>query len=403
MRFLPALLRKSVRRGLLTLNGPNGFSETFGTADETNPVTIRITDKSLDWKLPLNPELKAAEAYMDGTLEVTEGNVYDFLLIFYRNRSQFDLSVGQVFWRTLARRMKRLQQHNSITSSRANVKHHYDLKDELFEMFLDDDLQYSCAYYPTGKETLEEAQTAKKQHIIKKLNLQDGQTVLEIGSGWGGLAIDIAKTANVTVKGITLSDNQCRVANERAKSAGVADRVRFEVQDYRHETEKFDRVVSIAMLDHVGAHLLDEYFRQVRNLLGPKGLALVHSISTKSPPGVTGPFIRKYIFPNGYSPSMSEIVSSVELTGLWVLDIEVWRRHYGHTLREWRRRFMANRAEAVEMYDEKFARMWEFYLAACEGVFMEGSANVVQIQIARDAEAAPLTRQYLYTQEQDHQ
>ncbi|MEM7300209.1 MAG: cyclopropane-fatty-acyl-phospholipid synthase family protein [Pseudomonadota bacterium] len=396
MRFLPRLLKRAIKNGELTLIEPGGKQHVFGSKDESNPVTVRVNDASLDWKLPLNPELKGAEAYMDGTLELIEGDVYDLLLLFYRNRTQFDHSAGQIFWRGVARSLKRFQQHNSITSARAHVKHHYDLKDELFELFLDADKQYSCAYFPTGNETLEEAQEAKKQHIIRKLNLKDGMSVLEIGSGWGGLALDIAASANVTIKSVTLSENQARIANQRAEAAGMADRVKFVIQDYREVTEKFDRVVSIAMLEQVGAPHLKDYFIQMRNLLGPEGVALVHSISTKSPPGVTGPFIRKYIFPNGYSPALSEIVAAIEPTGLWVLDVEVWRQHYGHTLREWRNRFTARRDEAVAMYDERFARMWEFYLAACEGVFMHGSSNVVQIQMGRKSDGVPLTRDYLY-------
>lgn len=376
--------------------GPNGFRETFGTPDGTNEVVIKINDTRLDWKIPLNPELHAAEAYMDGTLEVVEGDVYEFLTVFYRNRRQFDRTAGQVFWQGISRNLRRLQQHNSLTTARAHVKHHYDLKDELFDLFLDDDKQYSCAYFPTGDESLEEAQTAKRNHIINKLHLKDGQSVLDIGCGWGGLALDIAARADVDVTGVTLSDNQARIANQRAKDAGVSNRVRFIVKDYREIEKTFDKVVSVGMLEHVGARNLKEYFFNVRNRLAPNGVALVHSISTKSPPGITGPFIRKYIFPGGYSPALSEIVAAVELSGLWILDVEVWRRHYGYTLREWRKRFDENRDEAVAMYDEKFARMWEFYLAACEGVFMHGSSNVVQLQLGREADGVPLTRDYLY-------
>ena len=381
------------------MEGPKGYRETFGESDGSDEVVIKINDPALDWKIPLNPELHAAEAYMDGTLEVVQGDVYDFLTVFYRNRRQFDRTPGQVFWQGLSRKLRRFQQHNSITSARAHVKHHYDLKDELFELFLDEDKQYSCAYFKTGNETLEEAQTAKRRHIINKLNLKDGQSVLEIGCGWGGLALDIASRANVKVTGVTLSENQARIANQRAKDAGVDDRVKFILKDYRDVEEVYDRVVSVAMLEQVGAYNLKEYFFNIRNRLAPNGVAMVHSISTKSPPGITGPFIRKYIFPNGYSPALSEIVAAVELSGLWTLDVEVWRRHYGYTLREWRNRFDANRDQAVAMYDEKFARMWEFYLAACEGVFMHGSSNVVHLQLGREADGVPLTRDYLYNQD----
>jgi len=399
MRFLPGLLRKAIKNGRLTLLGPIGFEETFGTDDGSTPVTIRISKPSLDWKLPLNPELRFAESYMDGDLEIVEGDVYDLLVLFYRNRKQFDLSPGQIFWRGVARRLKRLQQHNSLSLSRTHVKHHYDLTDELFDLFLDADKQYSCAYFPDGDETLEEAQAKKRRHIVRKLNLEDGQRVLDIGCGWGGLALEIAAAADVEVVGITLSENQARIANERAEKAGVRDRVSFRIEDYRELGEKFDRIVSVGMLEHVGARHLREYFMAVRDALAPEGVALVHSISTKSPPGVTGPFIRKYIFPGGYSPALSEISAAIELTGLWVLDIEVWRKHYGYTIREWRKRFAARRAEAVALYDERFARMWEFYLAATEGVFFYGSSNVLQIQLGRERDGVPISRDYLYREE----
>lgn len=396
MFFLPRLLKKAIKSGTLNLVTPDDQRMMFGTPDGTDPVTIKVHDKSLDWKIAFNPELKTAEAYMDGALTLEEGGIYDLLTLFYRNRSHFDRSANMIFWQGVARSLRRFHQHNPISKSRANVKHHYDLKDELFELFLDEDRQYSCAYFPTGKETLEEAQLAKKNHIIRKLDLKPGQKVLDIGCGWGGMALQIAATEDVFVKGITLSENQARVARQRAEEAGVADRVSFEICDYRELNEKFDRIVSVGMLEHVGAPHLKEYFLALRSMLGPDGVALVHSISSKSPPGVTGPFIRKYIFPNGYSPALSEIVAAIEPTGLWVLDVEVWRKHYGFTLNEWRKRFMARREEAVEMYDERFARMWEFYLAASEGVFMHGSSCVVQLQIGRQRDGVPLSRDYIY-------
>lgn len=395
MRFLPLLLRKAVRKGRLTVIGPSNEVETFGDREPGPSSTIRIHDPSYDWKIATNPELKAAEAYMDGALTVEEGDIHGFLEVFYANKRNFDLSAGQTFWRTLARRAKRLHQHNPVARSRANVHHHYDLGDDLFRLFLDADAQYSCAYFPCGDETLEEAQAAKKRHIAAKLDLSAGQRVLDIGCGWGGLALYLARIADVQVLGVTLSTDQARVATARAAAMGLSDRVRFEVRDYREIAERFDRIVSVGMLEHVGAHHLSGYFRTVRDRLEPNGVALIHSISTKSPPGVTGPFIRKYIFPGGYSPSLSEITAAVELSGLWIFDVEVWRKHYGYTLREWRRRFEANRAEAVALYDERFARMWELYLAACEHVFIHGSSTVVQLQIGRERDGVPISRDYI--------
>ena len=289
MRILPGLLRKAIKKGSLTLVSPDGSRETFGEPGRPADVVVRINDASLDWKIPLNPELKAAEAYMDGTLEILEGDVYDFLTAFYINRKQFDHTPGQIFWSSLSRRLKRFQQNNSLARASAHVKHHYDLKDELFDLFLDEEKQYSCAYFRTGEETLDEAQMAKIKHIARKLNLKDGQTVLEIGSGWGGMALYLASIADVKITGITLSENQARLSNQRAKEAGVSDRVSFEICDYREVKDTYDRVISVAMLEQVGAPFLKEYFYNLRNLLAPNGVAFVHSISTKSPPGITGP------------------------------------------------------------------------------------------------------------------
>ncbi len=402
MRFLPYLLRKAVRKGRLTLIGPSGESWTFGGVEPGPEATFRVNDPAFDWKIFSNPELKAAEAYMDGALTMEEGEVYDLLEVFFANKRNFDVTASQAFWRGIARKAKRLHQHNPVARATANVKHHYDLGDDLFALFLDADAQYSCAYFPRGDETLEEAQAAKKRHIAAKLALSEGQRVLDIGCGWGGLALYLARVAGVEVTGVTLSEDQARVARRRAEEMGLSDRVRFEVRDYREITETFDRVVSVGMLEHVGAHHLAPYFMAVRDRLAPNGVALVHSISTKAPPGVTGPFIRKYIFPGGYSPALSEVSGAIELSGLWVLDIEVWRKHYGFTLRQWRRRFAASRPEAVRLYDERFARMWEFYLAACELVFLYGSSNVLQVQLGRERDGVPLSRDYIAEREAEY-
>jgi cyclopropane-fatty-acyl-phospholipid synthase len=260
-------------------------------------------------------------------------------------------------------------------------------------------MQYSCAYFPDGTETIEEAQTLKKRHLAAKLCLKDGHRLLDIGCGWGGLALYLAHVADIEVVGVTLSERQLAVARRRAEILGVSDRVRFELIDYREVTETFDRVVSVGMLEHVGAPYLPAYFLNVRDRLGPDGLALIHSISTKSPPGVTGPFLRKYIFPGGYSPALSETVAAIEPTGLWLLDCEIWRCHYGYTLAQWRDRFLANRDKAVEVMDERFCRMWELYLSIAECVFMQGSSNVFQLQLARERDAAPITRNYIEAEE----
>ncbi|RMH46174.1 MAG: class I SAM-dependent methyltransferase [Alphaproteobacteria bacterium] len=395
MRLLPRMLERAIRRGRLTLHAPNGARHEFEGAEPGPHVTIRITDPSLDWKIPLNPELRAAEAYMDGTLRIEDGDAYALLELVFLNKRQFDMTPAQVFWNSLARGFRRWLQYNPVSRARRNAGHHYDTGNAFYRMWLDADMQYSCAYFPTGEETLEEAQILKKRHIAAKMGLKPGQKVLDIGCGWGGMALYLASVADVEVTGITLSEQQLAVAQARARAAGLEDRVRFELRDYRQLGETFDRVVSVGMLEHVGITHLGEYFMKVRDVLKPDGVALIHSISGKSPPGVTGPFLRKYIFPGGYAPSVSETMLCVERSGLWLLDMEILRVHYALTLRHWRDRFMARRDEVVRMYDERFARMWEFYLAACECAFRYGSSHVFQMQLARERDAMPLTRDYI--------
>lgn len=394
MRFLPKIFRAAVKKGRLELLGPNGFREVYGDGGAPD-VAIRITDPSFDWKIFLNPELKATEAYMDGGLVMERGTVHDFISLFFVNKKHFDLTPSQIFWRGIARKFRRLLQHNSVARARGNAAHHYDLGNDFYRLWLDEDMQYSCGYWEDGVETLEQAQVAKKRHIAAKLALKPGQRVLDIGCGWGGMALYLASVADVEVVGVTLAEEQLAVAKRRAEILGLSNRVEFRLQDYREVTEKFDRVVSVGMLEHVGAHLLTEYFLNVRNRLGPDGVALIHSISTKSPPGVTGPFLRKYIFPGGYSPTLSETFGAIEKSGLWTLDTEIWRVHYAKTLEEWRHRFDAVRWNAVEMYDERFAKMWEVYLSACECAFAYGSSMVFQVQLGRERDGVPLTRDYL--------
>ncbi|MEM7424004.1 MAG: cyclopropane-fatty-acyl-phospholipid synthase family protein, partial [Pseudomonadota bacterium] len=395
MRFLPRLLKAAVKAGRVDLSGPNGFQTVIGGDAPGPTVGLHVTDPALDWKIALNPELKAAEAYMTGGIEISHGSIHDLVSLFFHNKRHFDLTPGQIFWRGLARRFRRSMQHNPIARARRNAAHHYDLGNDFYRLWLDPDMQYSCAFWEEGVETLEEAQRAKKRHIAAKLNLSPGMRVLDIGCGWGGMALYLASVEDVHVTGVTLAQEQLSVAQARAEYLGLSGRVTFRLQDYRDVTETFDRVVSVGMLEHVGAHHLTEYFLNVRDRLGPDGVALIHSISSKAPPGVTGPFIRKYIFPGGYSPSLSETFEAIEKSGLWPLDNEIWRVHYAKTLAEWRRRFMAVRPRAVDLYDEKFARMWEVYLSACECVFSHGASLVCQIQLGRERDAVPLDRLYL--------
>jgi len=399
MLSLYGLLDKAIQKGRLTMTDANGVVHNFGGKEPGPEAAIRFTSKAAEWKIFLNPELKAAEAYMDGELVVDSGSIHDLIKVFYANKRHFDLTPSQIFWRNLSRKVRRFQQNNVLSRSRANVKAHYDIGEELYKLFLDRDMQYSCAYFPDGTETIEQAQTLKKRHIAAKLNLKDGQKVLDIGCGWGGLALYLAHVADVEVLGVTLSERQLAVARRRAEILGVSDRVKFELIDYREVEGQFDRVVSVGMLEHVGAQYLLPYFLTVRDRLSADGVALIHSISTKAPPGVTGPFIRKYIFPGGYAPSLSETVEAIEPTGLWLLDCEIWRCHYGYTLQHWRERFLANREAAAAIMDERFCRMWELYLSIAECVFLQGSSNVFQLQIGRERDLVPITRDYIGEEE----
>ncbi len=395
MLLLPRLLRRVIRQGELVLIDPGGERHAIRGPIPGPRVTLRFTDRTLDWKVAANPELRAAEAYMAGTLVIEDGGPYELLELIFLNKPHLDRSATQVFWNGVSRGLRRFMQYNPVARARRNAGHHYNTGNVFYRMWLDPDMQYSCGYFPHGTETLDEAQVLKKRHIAAKMGLQAGQRVLDIGCGWGGMALYLAAVADVEVVGVTLSEEQLGIARARAAAAGLSDQVRFELRDYRQVTEVFDRVVSVGMLEHVGITHLDEYFREVRNRLKPDGVALIHTISGKSPPGITGPFLRKYIFPGGYAPSVSEAMLSVERSGLWLLDAEVWRVHYAPTLRAWRERFMARRDEVVAMYDERFARMWEFYLAACECSFRLGSSHVVQFQLARERDAMPLHRDYI--------
>lgn len=399
MLSLYGFLDKAIRKGRLTMTDAKGAVHVFGGREPGPEAAIRFTSKSAEWKILLNPELHAAEAYMDGGMVMDSGDIHDLVKVIYANKRQFDLSPGQIFWDGLSRKVRRFQQNNVLSRARANAKAHYDIGEDLYRLFLDRDMQYSCAYFPEGTETIETAQTLKKRHLAAKLCLKDGQRLLDIGCGWGGLGLYLAHVADIEVVGVTLSERQLAVARRRAEILGVSDRVRFELTDYREVTETFDRVVSVGMLEHVGAPHLPSYFLNVRDRLGSDGLALIHSISSKSPPGATGPFIRKYIFPGGYAPSLSETVAAIEPTGLWLLDCEIWRCHYGYTLAQWRERFRANRDKAAKIMDERFCRMWELYLSIAECVFLQGSSNVFQLQLGRERDVAPITRGYIEAEE----
>lgn len=400
MLLLRSLLHRIIRKGTLTVVSPDGRSYDFGNG--TPSVTIRIIDPTTVRRLFLNPGLALGEAYMDGALLVEDGTIYDLLDLCLAN-----LGWGGGHWmqraRTIGRRLgRRLVQHNSVSVARANVAHHYDLSDTLYDLFLDADRQYSCAYFTSPNDTLEHAQEQKKRHIAAKLLLRPGQRILDIGSGWGGLALHLARVADVDVTGVTLSTEQHRYASRRADEADLKDRVRFLLRDYRHVNRHYDRVVSVGMFEHVGVGHYREYFEKVSDLLAEDGLALIHTIGRADGAGAANAWIHKYIFPGGYTPALSEIVPAIERAGLHITDIEVLRLHYAETLKAWRQRFMANRDRVAAIYDERFCRMWEFYLAACEAAFRHAGLIVFQIQLSKRIDSVPLTRDYISDWERRH-
>lgn len=394
--IVDGLLRSIVRKGHLTVIDSRGRKSGFGDPSSDLHATIRIHDKSLPWELAVNPSLALGEAYMEERLTIESGTLRDFLEIVTSNIQALDEHPLQKARARLSRlRPKALRRRNHQRRARANAAHHYDLSGTLYNLFLDADRQYSCAYFPTGKEMLEEAQAAKKRHLAAKLLLRAGDNVLDIGCGWGGLALELAEASGASVKGVTLSTEQLGVARERAKKARLDRQVSFELQDYRDVEEQFDRIISVGMFEHVGPAHFDQFFAAVARMLKPDGVAVIHSIGRRSPPGGADPWISKYIFPGGYIPAVSEVMAAVEKSGLWATDIEILRVHYAETLRHWHERFQANRHIARDIYDERFCRMWEFYLAACEMLFRQGDLMVFQIQLAHERDAVPLTRDYI--------
>jgi cyclopropane-fatty-acyl-phospholipid synthase len=400
MFLLDKLLKRVLRYGSLTVIDAAGRSHTFGDSSEPH-VTIRLKDRALHHKLFTNPELNAGEAYMDGTLVVEQGSLRDFLTLFADNRIAMRKHPVQQLVRGGMKKLKRWRGVNTVQASRVNVRHHYDLSNDFYKLWLDSDMHYSCAYFRSPDDTLEQAQQNKLRHIAAKLDLKPGQRVLDIGCGWGGNALYLAKVADVEVVGITLSTEQHRLATQRARERGLDNRVRFELMDYREVKGPFDRIVSIGMFEHVGVAQFETYFGKIRELLTPDGVALVHSIGRKGGPGQTGAWIRRYIFPGGYSPALSETLTAVERAGLWVTDIEILRLHYAKTLREWERRFQLHRSDIAASKDERFCRMWEFYLIASELAFSHGKHMNFQIQLTKSVHAVPLTRDYMLDAERD--
>ncbi|MDB5692063.1 MAG: hypothetical protein JWO81_1126 [Alphaproteobacteria bacterium] len=396
MALLDRLFRSLIRAGPLTIVGVDGRRRAYGApAADLKPVTIRLSGRGTEARILRNPALGFGEAYMDGRLTIEDGDIRDLLELVARNLAWEDDETARALrWRP--RRLGALlDAWNWKRRARRNVAHHYDLSADFFRLFLDPDLQYSCAYFADPAMTLDAAQAAKKAHIAAKLRLAPGQRLLDIGCGWGGLALFLARSADVRVHGITLSEEQLRIARARAETEGLAGRVTFALADYREVEGQYDRIVSVGMFEHVGPPHYGAFFRKCRSLLTPDGLMLLHTIARADGPAATDPFLAKYIFPGGYIPALSQIAPAVERSRLWLTDLEVLRLHYARTLACWYERTVAAGDEIVRLYDPRFLRMWLFYLAGGIAAFRHDAFAVFQLQLARRRDAEPPTRDYI--------
>jgi cyclopropane-fatty-acyl-phospholipid synthase len=403
MALIDLFLAARVKRGQLTVHHADGKSRTFGTADPAFPtVAIRFTDRGAASSILRDPGLGAGEAYMRGRLIVEQGDVRDLVNLLTANdpwEAGANALAAAPSRRAIQAVTHRLDRINMARRSKRNVAHHYDLSDRLYDLFLDSDRQYSCAYFTDPANSLEQAQDDKKAHIAAKLALAPGMKVLDIGCGWGGMALYLHRKTGAEVLGVTLSEEQLKVAQRRAEEAGVADKVRFELIDYRHVTGQFDRIVSVGMFEHVGPAHYTTFFRQCRDLLTPDGVMLLHTIGRAGGPGVTDKWTTKYIFPGGYNPALSEIVAANEGLRMILTDVEVLRLHYSYTLDHWYDRTVAERDAIVALYDEDFYRMWQFYLAGAAAAFRFGGMVNYQLQFARNRHVLPITRDYMFEEE----
>jgi len=395
-RLLRFFLGQYIRRGAITFTTAHGLQ--FDCGDGTgDPIAVRFLTASAQRRLLFDPELALGELYMDGLMVMERGSIADLLAICL---SQPDMAPRWAKLQWWLRRLARpIQQFNPRKRSRHNVAHHYDLDGRLYSLFLDADKQYSCAYFETPQSTLDDAQLAKKRHLAAKLVIEPGQRLLDIGCGWGGLGLYLAEMTGADVTGVTLSTEQLQVANARASEKNLGHAAKFLLQDYRDIPGPFDRIVSVGMFEHVGVDHYDTFFRRCAELLDEHGVMVLHSIGRPEGPGITNPWVAKYIFPGGYIPALSEVLPAIERAGLLVNDIEILRLHYAETLKAWRGRFVARREEAVRLYDERFARMWEFYLAASEMSFRKQNVMNFQIQLTRRQDVVPLTRDYIGEEE----
>lgn len=395
---LHTYLSHFIKVGTLNLIDSQGKTYCY-SATPTGEITVRLHSKAIERQLYHSPYLALGEGYVNGQLTVEKGDIYDFLHFCAANLQKVNFSFFESLVDKIDVFRRFFHQQNPAHRARQNVAYHYDLSENFYRLFLDKDMQYSCAYFRNLKEDLETAQENKKRHLLAKLQLEPGQKVLDIGSGWGGLAITLARDAGVDVTGVTLSEEQYRVATERAKEAGLTDHVRFYLQDYREEKERYDRIVSVGMFEHVGVRHYSEFSNQISHLLKEHGIALLHSIGCSTGPSTPNPWLKKYIFPGGYCPALSETLRAVEESKLFVTDIEILHHHYAETLRHWRARFLKNHKKIKKQWGDHFFRMWDFYLASCEVAFRKRAYMVFQIQMTKNQEFAPLTREYIWAEE----
>ena len=393
---LVSFLNRLIKEDGFILIDANSNKYIIGNPKKEKPIILKLLDKKLHYKLLLYPDLYFGEAYTNGEIEIENGTLTDFLEVTMKNIGRNEINIFGHILKKIRGSYRYITNFNFAKKSKDNVAHHYDISDDLYDLFLDPKRQYSCGYFKNENDTLESAQNNKIDHLIKKLNLKPNQKVLDIGSGWGTLAIEIAKKTKCEVTGITLSENQYKYSLNKAKENNIENQVQFKLADYRNLNEKFDRIVSVGMFEHVGRKFYKTFFKQVNNLLNDKGLALIHTIGSVEGPRDPQPWITKYIFPGGYTPSMSELAIPIEKSGLIISDLEVLRKHYSLTLKNWKERCISNKSKILEMFDEKFFRMWEFYLTSCEMAFKWGDQVVFQFQLTKDQTTAPITRDYIY-------
>ena len=393
---LAKFLTKLFKKGGIILIDANSKKYIIGNPRKENPLTLKLFDRSLHYKLLIYPDLYFGEAYSNGSLTIENGTLTEFLNMALQNIGRKETNFFSELLNKIRGSYRYLTNFNFIKKSKKNIARHYDISDELYDLFLDSKRQYSCAYFNNENDSLETAQNNKIDYIIKKLNLKPNQKVLDIGSGWGSLAIEIAKKTQCQVLGITLSESQFEYSKKKAKQMNMSNQVEFRLRDYREVKEKFDRIVSIGMFEHVGRKFYKTFFKKIHEILNEDGIALLHTIGSVNPPRSPQPWITRHIFPGGYTPSISEVTIPIEKSGLILSDLEILRMHYSHTLRHWKERFIKNKDKALKIFDEKFFRMWEFYLTSCEIEFRWGDKVVFQFQLTKELHTAPNTRDYIY-------